>query len=67
METKDLQSQSAVRLVMQQYSNQILGPLINLAVFGLIYAKYAEAGMIYTYFSRHLHTLLTVFNIFRHN
>lgn len=46
METKDLQSQSAVRLVMQQYSNQILGPLINLAVFGLIYAKYAEAGMI---------------------
>lgn len=37
-ETVDLQAQAAARLVLQHYSNQLLGPLINLAVFATIKA-----------------------------
>ena len=33
---KDLQGRAAARLVVQQYTNQLLAPLINIAVYGLI-------------------------------
>ena len=34
--TNDLQARAAAHLVLQQYSNQLLGPLINIAVFSII-------------------------------
>ena len=36
---KDLQTHAAARLVVQQYTNQLLAPLINIAVYGLIHHK----------------------------
>lgn len=38
--TNDLEGRAAARIVLQQYTNQLLGPLINLAVFGYIRAKF---------------------------
>lgn len=38
-EAADLQAKAAARLVLQQYTNQLLGPLINVAVFSVIRAK----------------------------
>lgn len=38
-EGEDVQTQAADRLVLQQYTNQLLGPLINVAVFSLIEAS----------------------------
>lgn len=33
---QDLQSRAATRLIMQNYSNQLLGPLINVAVYATV-------------------------------
>ncbi|XP_046442213.1 dihydroxyacetone phosphate acyltransferase-like isoform X2 [Daphnia pulex] len=41
-EGADIQILAADRLVLQQYTNQLLGPLINVAVFGIIEAKCAR-------------------------
>ncbi|XP_059350786.1 dihydroxyacetone phosphate acyltransferase-like [Daphnia carinata] len=38
-EGEDVQTEAANRLVLQQYTNQLLGPLINVAVFSLIEAS----------------------------
>lgn len=60
-EIKDLQSRAAARLVLQQYTNQLLGPLINVALFGLIRGKYpTETSII----SRNLNKVTKSLNVF---
>ena len=43
-ESADLQGRAAAHLVVQSYTNQMLGPLINLATFGYIQSKLPNCG-----------------------